>query len=73
MYISFSDSLASVTLTQDNFFIPAGTDPLLIEEEQAGITFDPIVFGPETVSLPIPSELILPDSTSLLDPPDELI
>ncbi|MCK5520684.1 MAG: hypothetical protein KAI81_06200, partial [Candidatus Marinimicrobia bacterium] len=70
LFIEFSDSLQTVSLSEDNFFVPVGTDPLSIFEEMDGLSFDPLSVGPDSFSVPIPRDIVLPDTSS---PGDSII
>gem|GEM_PF-1561563 len=64
LYIEFSDELQTVTLGRENFFVPAGTDPLTIQEELAGLSFDTLSQTPDPIRIPIPEDLIQPDTAN---------
>ncbi len=67
MFVTFSDSLQTVTLTRDNFFVSTGAQPLGLSQSMPGFSFPPLQAGPDSLSLPIPSQIIIPDPLSAGD------
>lgn len=61
MFIRFGDTLGTVTITDENFFIPIGTDPITMNEELPGIDFPSVIQDIGPVTVPLPDNIVVPD------------
>jgi hypothetical protein len=61
MYIQFGDSLGSVTLGKENFYVPTGGNPFSFSHSQNTIDLPPLQESIGPFQADIPREIIIPD------------